>query len=192
MVCFTNYIDDKLYTVKTKKVTLAKRTPKPGKAVYIANPKGGSQVVTFTDANKVHPALKEYFCYCVFKVSNRIKSLLEEAILPYEIHGLHFAILTILDTGDEVTSQNQLGDQMGVDKASMVKLIDYLEKKKLVTRISDAVDRRCKHLRITPQGKALIAKAGDAACAAEKKFMSTLSAEDQKTVKKIIPQLLQD
>jgi len=195
MVCFTNYFEDKLFVVKTKKVTLAKRTPtvsQSTKKVIYTGTSGGSQIVTFTDVNKVHPALKEYFCYCLFKVSNRIKSVLEEAILPFEIHGVHFAILTILLEGGDTPSQNELGEQMGIDKASMVKLIDHLEKKKLIARVSDSIDRRCKLLHLTPHGKSVITKAGAAACAAEKKFMSTLSADDQKVVKKIIPQLLQD
>ena len=178
--------------MKTKKATLSKRTPKTNKVVYITNPEGNSQVVRFTDVNKVHPALKDYFCYCLFKASNRIKSVLEGALLPFEIHGVHFAILTILDRSESPPPQNLLGDQMGIDKASMVKLIDYLEKRKLVSRVGDASDRRCKLLHITSQGRTLIAKAADAASKVEKKFMSSLSSEDQKAIKHIIPLLLQD
>lgn len=51
--------------------------------------------------------------------------------------------------------QQQLAENTGKDKTSITRLIDGLEKRNLVVRVPDTIDRRCKRIYLTNKGKAL-------------------------------------
>ena len=159
------------------------------KIVYVTGSAGKAHAVRFHDANRVHPALKDYFGYCLFKAANRIRTMLDHALTPHQLQSIHFGILSILNQGD-VISQIHMGDEMGIDKASMVKLIDKLESLKLVERNGDPDDRRIKLLKITANGKKVFIQAKKLACGVESELLKNLSAKEQELIKKLLPQLL--
>jgi DNA-binding MarR family transcriptional regulator len=104
-----------------------------------------------SDPLKIHPALKEYFGYILKKSAILFKHMQEKALEPYDLIPPHIAILKILMITPAL-NQMTLSDELGIDKATMVKLIDHLEKKKLVRRVTDSKDRRGKLIEITPTG----------------------------------------
>lgn len=55
----------------------------------------------------------------------------------------------------EGVKQQVLADAVGKDKVNITKLVDSLEKRKMVKRVNDKVDRRAKKIYLTEQGKAL-------------------------------------
>src|SRR5438445_12084361 len=59
-------------------------------------------------------------------------------------------------------SQHDLGDQLGIDRTTMVELIDDLEKQGAVIRRRNPADRRSYALSLTPRGRALQNKAARA------------------------------
>jgi len=59
-------------------------------------------------------------------------------------------------------SQHDLGEQLGIDKTTMVELIDDLEKQRAVVRRRNPADRRSYALSLTPSGRALQKKAARA------------------------------
>lgn len=61
---------------------------------------------------------------------------------------------SILDHLDEVdpATLTELARHMGVTAATMSLAIDRLERKGYVARLRDGADRRCVHLRLTPDG----------------------------------------
>jgi DNA-binding MarR family transcriptional regulator len=136
-----------------------------------------------------HPALKNYFGYCLYKSAHRLRSQLDEAL---EIHGLiapQFGILTVLNTTGGLC-QADISSQMGIDKATVVKLIDGLESQNLVIRIPQKSDRRMNHLQITSKGKSTLAKGLKVAKKVEKKFLSPLTLSEQDTLRQLMPRLL--
>jgi DNA-binding MarR family transcriptional regulator len=107
-------------------------------------------------------------------------------------HGLitpHLGILRILE-GSAPVSQVELGRTMGVDKATMVKLIDVLEAKKLVTRKGSTGDRRVKLIHITPAGVAKRKAVSELRERAEKDFLAHLTEAERHSLKTILPKLL--
>ena len=52
----------------------------------------------------------------------------------------------------------QLAENTFKEKSTITRLLDGLEKKNLIKRVSDAVDRRQKRIRITTRGKSLLNK----------------------------------
>ena len=65
-------------------------------------------------------------------------------------------------------SQQELGEQLGIDRTTVVELIDDLEQKGVVVRARNAADRRSYSLQLTSRGRTVqkrAAKAFDAAAA---------------------------
>ena len=143
------------------------------------------------DSAKVHPALREYFGYCFFKAALRLRLAIIEAIEKYGLElPPQLGILVILRSS-ELLNQVSLGEQLGVDKATMVRLIDGLEKLKLVERIADKGDRRSKLIRITPKGRQLSLDAQASARKAETAFLARLDPHERQVLMSAVPKLLQ-
>lgn len=138
---------------------------------------------------KVHPSLKNYFGYCLYKVAMKYKALMDDAILAFGISTTQIGILRVLlDMGD--MSQNDLGSGMGIDKASMAKWIDQLDRQKFVIRRAHQEDRRIKTVSITSSGKILIGKVAIIRKKIENEFLMPLTYEEQKVIRAAIPKLL--
>ena len=147
--------------------------------------------IVFNDVTKIHPALKSSLGYCLFKVSALFRTQLERHYKQLQVSPHHAAILTIL-ISEEATSQNQnrLCEELGIDKASMVKLIDHLEKKQLDEIVNSSADRRVKYLRITAKGKNLHEKAQLLKNNLEMDFLKNLKKEQVDSFKTILGLLL--
>lgn len=145
--------------------------------------------VKFKDEMQVSPALRGYFGYCLFKAGARLRLLMDEAMASHKMQCHHFGILRVL-TINEVISQIKLGDELGIDKASMVKLIDHLEKNKYVIRQTDKQDRRVKNVQLTEKGIKALAFCDSIKSRIEADFFKNVTSSEQAILKKLIPQLL--
>lgn len=141
------------------------------------------------DDTKVHPYLKDYFGYCFYKAAIILRERIGEGISEFGLIPPHLGLLRLLK-GLGQHSQNQLAEQLGIDKATMVKLIDQLEKMKFIERVQDSKDRRIWQIHITPQGEKLLVKVSTIREAIESKFLSSLTEAERKVLIKCIPQLL--
>jgi MarR family transcriptional regulator, transcriptional regulator for hemolysin len=63
-----------------------------------------------------------------------------------------FALLNVIDAR-EGAIQQELGSALGIDRSTMVSLIDQLESSGLATRRPSATDRRAREIAITPKGR---------------------------------------
>ena len=90
--------------------------------------------------NLVHNRFKQHF-----------STLLQEK--GYNITPEQFLVMDTLWNNGANMSQQQIADTIIKDKNSVVKLIDGLEKKKLVKRVASVDDRRQNLIELTPLGK---------------------------------------
>ena len=78
-------------------------------------------------------------------------------------HGLDISIDQWMVLGpiwnSEGISQKEIAEHCGKDKTSVTKIIDTLEKKNLLVRISDQLDQRIKRVILTNKGKQLFVDA---------------------------------
>src|SRR5574344_526643 len=84
-------------------------------------------------------------------VHNRFKQYVTAIFLEqgYDISPEQFLVMdTLWDEG--IMSQQKIADSIFKDKNSVVKLIDGLEKKKLIRRVANKQDRRQNLIEITP------------------------------------------
>ncbi|MBC7752901.1 MAG: MarR family transcriptional regulator [Moraxellaceae bacterium] len=143
----------------------------------------------YQDETKVHPALIKYCGYCLNKATVLLRTLMNQEMQAFNLTTVDLALLKIIEEG-ELISQIQLGDQLGIDKASMVKLIDSLEKRKMVERLTHPSDRRVKNLQLTKMGKKTLGNCQKAKLRAEKKFFQPLNLAEEKAFREIIKKLI--
>lgn len=67
----------------------------------------------------------------------------------------YYYVLLVISENNELT-QKQLGEAIGHDKATMVRIVDYLQKKKYVKRKQNAADRRAHFITLTDKAETII------------------------------------
>jgi DNA-binding MarR family transcriptional regulator len=88
-------------------------------------------------------------------------------------------------------SQQAIGEQLRIDRTTMVSLVDGLEHAGLVRRERNPADRRAYVIRITPAGEELQARAERALDAMAKEFFRPLSEDDQRRLADMLTRLLE-
>ena len=147
------------------------------------------KLIKETVPNKVHEIFRKHFCYSLTKAGVLYRAVLEHSLQGYEILPPQSGILHMLaDMGEY--NQNILGQEMNIDKASMVKFIDGLEKLGLIKRTIDAKDRRAKILTLTPKGQKVQKKILERHMELEKEIFKDFSAKEKDTLRELMPKVL--
>ena len=101
------------------------------------------------------------------------------AVAGHDITPGQFGVLTLIDANSGL-NQSELGAAMGVDRSTVVAVIDRLERRKLVVRRPAPNDRRSYALELTPAGSDLMAILRPLVLAHERRMMRRLSAAEQR------------
>ncbi|MBK6010950.1 MarR family winged helix-turn-helix transcriptional regulator [Streptomyces sp. MBT53] len=96
-----------------------------------------------------------------------------EALAPHGVDGHELAVLVVLAAGEPL-SQVEAAGRLGVDRTTMVSLIDGLEDHGLVVRRRSPQDRRKNIVELTPEGQDCLRRAERARRAAERRFLAPL------------------
>ncbi|HYX36907.1 MAG TPA: MarR family transcriptional regulator [Oligoflexus sp.] len=136
-----------------------------------------------------HPALRELFGYALYRSGLSFREMLAETLEQERLVPPQLAILTVLKDGGPF-NQMQLGEELGIDRASMVKFIDGLEAAGLVERTQDASDRRAKLLSLTSKGRLKYASLRKKEQAVEAHFLSSLTQSEQDALRRIVFKLV--
>lgn len=99
------------------------------------------------------------------------------ALAPHGIDGRELAVLAVLDAHDEL-SQLEAAGKLGIDRTTMVALVDALEGKELVERRRSPQDRRKNIVQLTPAGRERLRDAESAREEMERRFLAPLSSPD--------------
>jgi len=111
------------------------------------------------------------------------------ALAPYGIDGRELAVLASLG-GQQMMSQQEVARRLGIDRTTMVALIDGLERKSLVQRRPLPDDRRKNIVQLTAAGSETLAGATRAADDAERRFLGPLGEAGAERFKDALRALL--
>ena len=89
-----------------------------------------------------------------------------------------FALLNVVGAR-EGAIQQELGSALGIDRSTMVSLIDQLESAGLARRRPSATDRRAREVAITPKGRQLLQQARGLIAQVEDEVLAGLTAEER-------------
>lgn len=125
-------------------------------------------------SSTVSPRVTTRLGYLFKHARERLTALTSAALEPFGIDGRQLAVLLVLADGEPASQQAAAG-RLGIDRTTMVGLLDVLEDKGLVARRPDASDRRRNVVELTTSGQQTLATAVDACEAAEQEFLRPLT-----------------
>ena len=123
------------------------------------------------------PALAGRLGYLLKHARERLAALPAEMLSPFGVTGRQVAVLIAIDDGVPL-SQQEVARRLGVDRTTMVDLIDELEDSGLVQRRQDPSDRRRNVVDLTRAGMVTLEEASRAALEAERRFLASLPAAE--------------
>jgi DNA-binding MarR family transcriptional regulator len=123
------------------------------------------------------PALAGRLGYLLKHAQLRLAELTAAALAPFGVTGRECAVLIAIDDRAPL-SQQEVAQRLGVDRTTMVILIDELEGKGLVQRRRDPDDRRKNVVALTGTGRVTLREASRATAEAERRFLGPLSGEE--------------
>lgn len=101
-----------------------------------------------------------------------------EMVGAAELTPGQFGVLVVIDANPGL-SQTQLGNALGIDRSTVVAVIDRLEARGLVTREASPNDRRSHALHLSENGRATLRRLTERVRAHEREIARHLSAEEQ-------------
>jgi len=123
------------------------------------------------------PALAGRLGYLLKHAQLRLAELTASAMAPFGITGRQLAVLIAIDSQAPL-SQQEVARRLGVDRTTMVLLIDELENKRLAQRRQDPGDRRKNAVALTDTGRTTLQAAASASAEAERLFLGSLSGHE--------------
>jgi len=107
------------------------------------------------------------------------------ALAPFDIDGRELAVLAVL-AAEYPLSQLEAARRLGVDRTTMVTLVDDLERKGLVKRHRSPQDRRKNIVQLTAVGLDRLRQAEQARAETERRFLAPLGeAEASRLVRSL-------
>jgi DNA-binding MarR family transcriptional regulator len=140
------------------------------------------------DQRDLGPKLRGRLTYLLKHALIQLDGLHRELLDPIGIDARELAVLLLLESR-EPESQQQVGGRLGVDRTTMVDLLDALEGKGLVARRPDAADRRRNVVDLTPHGRATLRQATRASDEAERRLLAVLDADDAAELRALLTRL---
>ncbi len=122
------------------------------------------------------PELSSRLGYLLKHAHLRLDELYTRALKPYGIDGRELGVLLAL-AGHEPASQQQAAQRLGIDRTTMVALLDTLQGKGLVSRHPDASDRRRNVVELTDAGRKTLRQAIEASDDAERALLAPLTPQ---------------
>jgi DNA-binding MarR family transcriptional regulator len=130
-----------------------------------------------TTEDDLGPRLGGRLSYRLKRAFIDLEALHEQHLGPSGVGARELTVLLFLD-GREPESQQQAATRLGIDRTTMVALLDSLERKDLVERRPDAEDRRRNVVMLTAAGHAKLEEAIEASDTAERELLAPLDEHE--------------
>jgi len=134
------------------------------------------------------PQLRARLSYLLKRAYLELEGLHAEYLAPGDVNARELAVLLLLD-GGEPESQQQAAGRLGVDRTTMVDLLDGLESKGLTARRPDTADRRRNVIVLTATGKRTLKAAKAASDEAERQLLSALSKSEAQQLRELLARI---
>jgi MarR family transcriptional regulator for hemolysin len=120
----------------------------------------------------------EFAGQLLFRLWRATHTRTAEAFESLDLTPALFALLNVLGAR-EGAMQQEIGAEMGIDRSTMVVLIDELEAKHLAERRPHPTDRRARAVAITANGRQVLQRARDLALQVEGEVLRGLKTDER-------------
>lgn len=140
---------------------------------------------------KITPSVAEQTLIRLMRVGDRLWRESDQRFAQWGLTDNHYNVLRILNGSAEPISQVEIGRKMLSSRASVTKLVDLLEQRKFVKRLSCG-DRRVNLVELTEEGATFIEKTLAEVLGVANEQMKPLTRDEQKTLFKLLGKLLEE
>lgn len=140
---------------------------------------------------KIPPSIAEQALIRLMRVGDRLWRESDERFSQWGLTDNHYNVLRILNGAAEPISQSEIGRRMLSSRANVTKLVDLLEERKLVKRLSCG-DRRVNLVELTDDGARFLEESMPVIIGAANETMKPLTREEQKTLFRLLEKLLEE
>jgi DNA-binding MarR family transcriptional regulator len=125
--------------------------------------------------------------YVLYRLGVAIEAVIEQALEPLGLQGRHFRVLAFIHDGEY--SQQELSRLSGLDRTTMVAVVDALERHGLARREHNLADRRKHQVLLTQQGAKALRDGLERLGKAERAFLDPLRPAEQRQLHDFIVRL---
>jgi DNA-binding MarR family transcriptional regulator len=141
------------------------------------------------DDDELGPPVRDRLTYVFKRLHLDLHELHDQLLAPFGISAGQLAVLMLIDAR-EPESQQQIARRLGVDRTSMVSLIDALEGAGLVVREPDPDDRRRNVVALTEAGTETLRRATKASDKAEQRLLSALTPTEGRQLRSLLGRII--
>ena len=127
--------------------------------------------------------------YLLRRVTETAGRMANAHLEPLRLDTRHYTVLAVVAAGGG-SSQRTIADTLGLDRATVVALVDTLESHRLARRVPSRDDRRAKAVELTAKGRRALKRADALMEACELSFVATLSDQERRQLRDILERLL--
>ncbi|TMD30908.1 MAG: MarR family transcriptional regulator [Chloroflexi bacterium] len=136
----------------------------------------------------IPPALADRPAALLVMAARTGQDLATRRLAPMGLNVRLCGVLNLLAEGP--ISQQELGEQLGIDRTTVVELIDELERKGAVVRKRNPTDRRSYALNLTPRGRTVQKRASRAFDDAANEFFDSIKPTERQALAEMLRRLI--
>lgn len=124
-------------------------------------------------------SLNEQFTESMFLTTHAWRNALDRRLRPLGFSHSRWLLLLHLSRNDGCTHR-ELAQSMGIESATLVRLVDHMEREGLLRRCASETDRRVKHLYLSEAGKPVVEEIRSHAAELRKEVLGGVSQAEIK------------
>jgi len=133
--------------------------------------------------------LHNSFTFWISRLASLLQEQFNQRLKNEEVTWPQWMVLNVLEQGLAQTPA-AIADNIGIDRSAVTRLLDRLEKKSLVVREHDKLDRRSVNISITDGGKQVMGRLNQLAKEHQDYFLSSLHATEFRGLKGNVQKIL--
>mgnify|MGYP006077491549 CR=1 FL=1 len=133
--------------------------------------------------------LDNNFVFWLSRLNNLMQEEFNKDLLEYEVTWPQWLILNSLHH-KKLDTPSELAKYLGIDRSAITRLADRLEKKSLLTRTRNKLDRRNVTLQLSDRGRVLISGIDSRAQEHQQRYLDALHSTESRALKAFIQKML--
>ena len=134
------------------------------------------------------PSLSIWTGYLLSRAGQQCRAYFDVLAESLGIHGRHFGVLAVLGEGLPL-SQVDLGERLGIDRNTVVLLLDDLQAQGMILRERDPQDRRAHLVTLTERGREVLVQSTEMVRRTNEEVLSPLSSEERAQLHALLSRL---
>ncbi len=139
--------------------------------------------------SKLPKPIAHHTSLVLYKLNTWLQTEMDKALEPSGIKMRHYSVLSVLAYKGPM-SQQQVGEKLRIDRATIVAIIDDLERLGYLERRRSAEDRRRYDLMLTDAGQREVERAERDISRTEAALFSPLDAGERETLHRLLSALM--